>query len=414
MESTRAPRLRRKSSAFKLSLSRQSLGRPSTASSTPTSDDHHFDLATFAHPAPSSSSLSSRPSLAQDDPTSMAAASVYAPSVASTSHLPLLPSNASLAPSTSNPSTSPSNPGPGVGSVPNVPSASLSSTLEVLRQLVGKRITAWTYLKNAGEGKVYWFNTVLLTTDDMRTAFANDKMRNRTTRFAVLGMSLSSLLEITPAHDFLRGLLSLVQEFEAVPEERFGGGGLKGTQKGLFKLPARSRKSGPGSSAAAVASGGADFSMGLPQEGGEASYLFTPNIPFELDYFQVLITTCEMLVETYAKIYSYLGPSAAAASSSSSTAAAGLFPQPPGSSRSGATGAGGGGGGGGGGTSAGAGSVGLSQALAEVVVKIDARLKKLISLLSKEIDTLARAAIKAELDHLGGGVEGWGFDGGEA
>ncbi|GAA5960625.1 hypothetical protein JCM21900_006025 [Sporobolomyces salmonicolor] len=406
MEPTRAPRLRRKSSAFKLPLSRQSLGRPSTAAaSTPTSDDHHFDLATFAHPASSSSSLVTRPPLAQDDSTAMAAASVYAASTASTSHLPLLPSSVSLAPSTSNPSTSPSNPGgPGVGSVPNVPSASLSSTLDVLRQLVGKRITAWTYLKNAGEGKVYWFNTVLLTTDDMRTAFTNDKMRNRTTRFAVLGMSLSSLLEVTPAHDFLRGLLSLVQEFEAVPEERFGGGGLKGTQKGLFKLPARSRKSGPGSSAAAVASGGADFSMGLPQEGSEASYLFTPNIPFELDYFQVLITTCEMLVETYSKIYSYLGPSAAAASSSSSSAAAaGLFPQPPGSSRS-ATGGGG----------ASAGSVGLSQALAEVVVKIDTRLKKLISLLSKEIDTLARAAIKAELDHLGGGVEGWGFDTGEA
>ena len=36
-------------------------------------------------------------------------------------------------------------------------------------------------------------------------------------------MSLSSLLDISPAHDFLRGLLALVQEFEAIPEERFGG-----------------------------------------------------------------------------------------------------------------------------------------------------------------------------------------------
>lgn len=36
-------------------------------------------------------------------------------------------------------------------------------------------------------------------------------------------MSLSALLDVAPAHDFLRGLLSLTQEFEAVPEDRYGG-----------------------------------------------------------------------------------------------------------------------------------------------------------------------------------------------
>lgn len=43
----------------------------------------------------------------------------------------------------------------------------------------------------------------------------------RTNRFAVLGMSLSALLDIPAAHDFLRGLLSLVQEFDAVPDDKF-------------------------------------------------------------------------------------------------------------------------------------------------------------------------------------------------
>jgi hypothetical protein len=38
------------------------------------------------------------------------------------------------------------------------------------------------------------------------------------------------------------------------------------------------------------------------------------------------------------------------------------------------------------------------------------REKKLIGLLSKEIDNVARIAIKNELDILGGGVEGWGFE----
>ncbi|GAA5890977.1 hypothetical protein JCM8208_003115 [Rhodotorula glutinis] len=290
--------------------------------------------------------------------------------------------------------------GPPVGSVPNVPGTSLGSTLDGLRTLVGKRITAWTYLKNAGEGRVYWFNTILLTTEDLKSTFPNDKMRNRTTRFAVLGMSLSSLLDIAPAHDFLRGLLSLTQEFEAVPEDRYGGRNQQ--QKSLFKVGSRSRRAGGAGSAA---NGGADFPMGLPQENGEASFLFTPNIPFDLDYFQVLVTTCELLIETYTKIATYLGPSG---SGSGSSAAAGSFPSPP-SAGAGAqqhrgsvtspVSSGGGAGAGGPAT----GSAGLSQALSDVVYKVDARLKKLVALLSKEIDTLARQTIKHELDSLGGG-----------
>lgn len=43
-------------------------------------------------------------------------------------------------------------------SFPNVPSASLTSTLELLKQVVQKRLTAWNYLKNVSQGKIYWFN----------------------------------------------------------------------------------------------------------------------------------------------------------------------------------------------------------------------------------------------------------------
>lgn len=34
-------------------------------------------------------------------------------------------------------------------------------------------------------------------------------------------MSLSSLLDLTSAHDFLRGLLSLVLEFDSVTDDKF-------------------------------------------------------------------------------------------------------------------------------------------------------------------------------------------------
>ncbi|KWU44913.1 hypothetical protein RHOSPDRAFT_4961, partial [Rhodotorula sp. JG-1b] len=284
----------------------------------------------------------------------------------------------------------------GFGSLSNAPTGSLGSTLEGLRTLVHKRKTAWTYLKHAADGRVYWFNaisadiscsprlqTILLTDDDLRIAFPNEKMRNRSIRFTVLGMSLSSLLDISPAHDFLRGLLALVQEFEAIPEERFGG---KHQQKSLFKVGSRSRK-GTGSlsgssSGGGVGGGGGDFGMAIAADGGDSSMLFMPNIPFELDYFQVLTTTCEILVEIYTRIGSYLGPSTSS-SSTTSLSATGLFPQPPMVARG-----------------AGSGALGLSPTLIDTVYKVDARLKKLISLLSKEIDTLARAAIKAELNSL--------------
>ncbi|GAA5856472.1 hypothetical protein JCM3766R1_001369, partial [Sporobolomyces carnicolor] len=133
-----------------------------------------------------------------------------------------------------------------------------------------------------------------------------------------------------------------------------------------------------GSSGAAGTAGGADFAFG---EGSETGFLFVPNIPFELDYLQVLTTTCDTLIQVYSKISTYLGggggggPSRNGAPSSSSSLGGGA----------------------------------LSQSLAEVVVKIDTKLKKLIGVLSKEIDNSARVAIKHELDILGGGIEGWGF-----
>lgn len=146
------------------------------------------------------------------------------------------------------------------------------------------------------------------------------RVSRRSTRFTVLGMSLSSLLDIAPAHDFLRALLALVQEFEAIPEERFGGRHvsfaslprqtdvgpgmawpaltradtlplwnpvpagkkLQQQQKSLFKVGSRSRK-GPGSlsgssSGGGVGGGGGDLGMTLGADGGDSSTLFMPNI----------------------------------------------------------------------------------------------------------------------------------------
>ncbi|SCV69423.1 BQ2448_2443 [Microbotryum intermedium] len=284
----------------------------------------------------------------------------------------------------------------GVGSqlsVPNLPSAgsTLSVALDNLRGTVEKRIATLQYLKRAHGGKLYWFNTVLLTPELVKAQFEHGRMRARTTRFAVLGMSLSAILDIAPAQDFLKSLLSLVQEFDSMPDDRFD---RNKNPKTLFRGNTRNRKG--------VSLAGSDF-IGL-QEGGDASNLFMPNIPFELDYNQVFITTCDLLVEIYQKILAVLGPSSSgsaaqpqptassAASTTSTSTSSRLIP--PGSERPSPA------------------AAGLSPALADVVVKIDARLKKIIVMVSKEFDTCARAAIKNELNALSGGGDWaqWGGD----
>ncbi|CAG8628876.1 9942_t:CDS:2 [Cetraspora pellucida] len=84
------------------------------------------------------------------------------------------------------------------------------------------------------------------------------------------------------------------------------------------------------------------------QESGEYTYLLVPNIPFDLDYFQTFYTLCDMLVEVYNKLL-----------------------------------------------------IGTSNIVAanfiESVLKVDGKFKKIISQVSKEIDTLARNNLKEEL-----------------
>lgn len=61
--------------------------------------------------------------------------------------------------------------------------------------------------------------------------------------------------------------------------------------------------------------------------------LTTATQPFDLDYFQVLFTLCDILAEVYSKILSFVGPSSSAGASAFPG-----FPQPPSStSNQGAT-----------------------------------------------------------------------------
>lgn len=75
-------------------------------------------------------------------------------SAAASASLPISSSSAAMAASM----TATASAASGFASMSNAPTGALGSTLEALRTLVHKRKTAWTYLKNAADGRVYWFN----------------------------------------------------------------------------------------------------------------------------------------------------------------------------------------------------------------------------------------------------------------
>ncbi|KAK9894008.1 hypothetical protein P389DRAFT_146974 [Cystobasidium minutum MCA 4210] len=270
---------------------------------------------------------------------------------------------------------------PNAPTAQNTPSSqsSFGVALENLRYMLQKRIATFSYLKRAHEGRVHLFNTILLQREELDAVFTNTKMAKRTVRFAVLGMSLSALLDIGAAHDFLRGLLSLLSEIDTVTDENF-----KARTKNLFKTGSKKRPSGT-----------TDYPLSV-QESGDPSYLFSPNIPFDLDYFQVLFTLCDILAEVYSKILSFIGPSTSTGASSFPG-----FPQPPSTTatqvsinavpsadrRQG---------------------VGLSPMLLDVVMKIDTRLKKIITFLTKELEGVARNSIKDELVYVGESISSGG------
>ncbi|KAG8967648.1 hypothetical protein FRC05_001980 [Tulasnella sp. 425] len=183
-----------------------------------------------------------------------------------------------------------------------------SSSVEYLRDLIRRRLLALRALKEIHSGQAFWMETVLLTRADLERAFGVQLKKQRTIRYAILGMSLSSLLDISQPQDYLASLLRLLQEFEAVPEDN----ALKPKMRNLFrgsKVPKRN----------AAGEYGTYVDV-------DASYLVSPNIPFALDHFQVVFSLFDVLAEIYKKISDILGPSSIVSPSHGAQTAFGLSP----------------------------------------------------------------------------------------
>lgn len=199
------------------------------------------------------------------------------------------------------------------------------------------------------EGHVYWFNTLLFEKPDLQRMpyFSNPaKLARRATNYLLLGLSLPAVTDLNSAsaHDFLRSLYVLMQEFESF-QQLHGEGGNAGSLT-RARLPQVFRRTAFGKSRRAAAAGGSgggglgggditnpmerDGSMagfgGLGLAAGPANasvmsfaggdsdllpgeeylYLLTPSLPFEPDFFETFATLCDVLIDVYTRLLSLL------------------------------------------------------------------------------------------------------------
>lgn len=276
-----------------------------------------------------------------------------------------------------------------------------STSVDYLRDLVQKRIITLTYMRNVHEGRSHWFHTIMISRNELDKVFNNPAMKKRTPRFAILAMSLSNLLDIPQAQDYLRGLLNTMNEYDQAKEEP------DKPKIRLFRSKVAKRQ---------AAGGFVEYSVPF-SEGTEASYLVSPHIPFPLDYHQTLLSLLDVISEVYNKISRILGPSPFPNAGQHMMGPLGLLAPHPGVSylfagqdssqkvvdegegslwgianaHTASHGYG---------SAMGSPPPSWTPALGDMVLKVDAKFKRIVSTLLKELDAVARNGIKDELASL--------------
>ncbi|RAL13002.1 uncharacterized protein BO97DRAFT_343889, partial [Aspergillus homomorphus CBS 101889] len=235
---------------------------------------------------------------------------------------------------------------------------SAAAVYQHVHDMAAKRISTLGYLRKAHEGRIYWFNTVNFSRADISRMpyFEARKLARRAINFLLLGLSLPPILDVsTTPVEFLRALNALLLEFEAFQQVHSPEGPASSTASALararipqmFKraahagtysskarrassateiglpmqssdpsdlkaMAAGSMSSSSSAAAAAAASAAASSaSMGFPHTeasellpGEEYTYLLTPLLPFEPDYFETFVTLCDVLIDCYTRLVS--------------------------------------------------------------------------------------------------------------
>lgn len=209
-------------------------------------------------------------------------------------------------------------------------------TYQHIQETSSKRISTLDYLRKAHEGRVYWFNTLLFNKPDLQRMpyFDYRKLARRATNYLLLGLSLPTIIDLNGSNalEFLKTLNALLSEFESFQQihppdgssslsrARFpqmfkratttGSKGRRTSSAADIGLPMGNdyldSKSTNGSVSAGGSSSGASFAVNesdlLPGE--EYTYLLTPSLPFDPDFYETFATLCDILIDCYTKLMS--------------------------------------------------------------------------------------------------------------
>ena len=198
-----------------------------------------------------------------------------------------------------------------------------------------KRISTLDYLRKAHEGRVYWYNTLYFTKSDLAKMpfFDPKKLARRATNYLLLGLSLPSISDLNSANpqEYLRALNALLSEFESY-QQVHPPDGSSASSLSRARLPSMFKRATQGGTKGRRTSSAAD--IGLPMStsdpadlkkmsnvsttgstmpsfpaseqellpGEEYTYLVTPSLPFDPDFFETFATLCDVLIDCYTRI----------------------------------------------------------------------------------------------------------------
>ena len=183
------------------------------------------------------------------------------------------------------------------------------------------------------EGRVYWFNTYLFDKPDLARmpCFDARKLARKATNYLLLGLSIPTINDLyssTPL-EFLRSLNALLAEFDSFQQLHGDSSSSASLSRArlpnMFRRPGgKSRRStsavdinddssqafaslggGPGSGGPGTASAPSVMNFAASESdllpGEEYTYLLTPSLPFEPDFFETFATLCDVLIDCYTR-----------------------------------------------------------------------------------------------------------------
>ncbi|KAI7820617.1 hypothetical protein BC939DRAFT_504837 [Gamsiella multidivaricata] len=144
-------------------------------------------------------------------------------------------------------------------------------------ELLLRRVTIWEYIGRVHQGKIAYYNTIMLTEADLRKYYTPDHFQKRAHQYFFLGTSIANVLDIPRLSDYAKSLSMVLQEYEH-----------------YLSLESKSKKN--------FFRGGKKLSDGRSfEETEEYAHFEIRTVPFEMDYIIIFATLCDMISIAYKK-----------------------------------------------------------------------------------------------------------------